>query len=231
MSWTPEQRKEMLAHTQRVATYGEQPAGPITGPPAGVSVAADDEGEIFSEADLLVQPFEPFRYTMPNGRVLWIHAVSPDEAIWLNANALREVKALRLDDENEAHLQRRFRAQIYQAICVCRKGPAPDAPHVFKPESAETLRRNKGWLGAVQDIVAISDRLSRSEEDETKKALVDFFGSTASWAKTFASRLTMGSPDCSALAQIAESFAACASSIAQRGRLRANEAEQLPPLE
>lgn len=173
--------REKEAFLRDFVSYGTPAEGPVT------AFADEPEPEpappsIFDPAALLAPlPGRSERFTMPNGQVVWVHPASLQDAARANRLALAEVKKLGLVVDgklDEAEIEARMRGLIYQAIYVCRTGPELTAPHVFKEAHAEALRRNPGYVDAVQQICALSDRLSagKSEADLLREGFADFFG-------------------------------------------------------
>lgn len=193
-TWTPEERAEKLAQTRRIAAYGPDPEGPVMTKRQGES-AAPSPADLFTEADLESFCYRSEPYAMPGGKRVWVHPVSIEEAAALNIRALQEVRRLNLPPE-EAAVQHRLRAQVWQVIAACRKGPEPEAARVFGPEKAEYLRRNPGWLGAVQGICALSDSLSEGETEaqRLREALSGFFEQLQARLSTLSSHWSTASP-------------------------------------
>jgi len=202
---------ELLAKAQELAQYGfHRPTGPLT-QLKGKSGPAVPDG-VFDPSDLLSLPARSQPYSMPNGKVVWVHPVSPEEAIWLNVQALKEVRGMNLTDPQEAALQSRLRAQSYQAVCACRVGPESTARAVFHPDHAEALRRNLP-SETLQQLCALSDRLGASSDAEYQQVL-DFFGNAQTWLTTWLSQWTTDLPERGRSSL--EAFAACVGRIVQR---------------
>lgn len=202
---------ELLARAQELAQYGfHRPTGPVT-QLKGKSGPAVPEG-IFDPSDLLSLPTCSQPYPMPNGKVVWVHPVSPAEAIWLNVQALKEVRSLNLSDPQESALESRLRAQSYQAVCACRVGPEPTARAVFHPDHAEALRRNLP-SEALQQICSLSDRLGAAGSAEYQQVL-DFFDGAQTWLMTWLSQWTTVLPESGRTSLGA--FVSCVGRIVQR---------------
>lgn len=127
-----------------------------------------------------------------------------EEAIWVNTRAMEDTakaRGLTANDSGwtarETQLESTLRAQVYQVIACCRQGPEADSPKFFEQRHSETLRREPGYVNAVQDIVALSDRLAvgQGEAAALKEAMCRFFAWVGeNWAPTWCSLLTT---DCS----------------------------------
>src|SRR3569833_1682267 len=94
--------------------YSERPQGMVAGPAqAAPTVTGSDT---FSVSDLFglaeISRAEPYPKT--GGIKLWVHPVSPDDTIWLNAQAVKEDHGQNLQDQGAALLQNRIRAMTYQ---------------------------------------------------------------------------------------------------------------------
>lgn len=214
--WTPEEAAEKLAEVERLSRFGAMPQGPVS--PAAASPAADSD--LFSAATDLLLPTRAERFEMPNHKKVWVHPVSPEEAVWLNAQAAREAEKIKTDSPAETAVRTQVLGQVFQVICCCRKGPEPTAAPVFTVEHAQTLYRNRGWLEPVQRICALSDRLG-GDETTLQEQLVGFFGHAESFARIWSSRLSADTLE--TLRGHLEEFASCVSCVTQRGFLASND--------
>lgn len=173
------------------------------------------------------------RYTLPNGQALWVHPCSMEEAIWVNTRALADTAkehGLTAQDPGwqgrEVQVEQTLRAQVYQVIACCRQGPEVTSPKFFEGRHADTLRREPGYVNAVQEIVALSDRLAtgQGEAAALREAMGRFFGVAGGrWGRTWLSRLTT---DCSPAVMEAflgalEDFARSACALSQPSALSA----------
>ena len=185
--WTAEQRAKRLADAVRLAEHGPEPQGPVTGASAAVAAPA---GAPITTSDLLALEYHAEPYTLHNGKTVWVHPVSIDEAAWLNCQAWKEVAALGPMDEKATAIQFQLRAQVWQCVACLRTGPEPDASKAMQAEHAEILRRNAGWLPDVQQITTISDRLTggSTETERLKAALRAFFVGATSCCETLLSQ-------------------------------------------
>lgn len=228
---TPEdERQAALAKAQRVATYGPDPAPPVgveTAPAAPANTDEEAAAELFSAADLAAYIAPAERYVMPGGKALWVHPLSLDEVVWVNAQALKAVRRTPPADDGEAQLQTQAWVQVFQVVACCRKGADAAAGTVFGPEDAEKLRRNRGWWESIQQIAALSDRLG-SESVPLDGILAGFFGAMESWLTTCSSPSNTGSPGISP--EVAGACGQFVSSIRRRGKLLRTDAETLREL-
>jgi hypothetical protein len=194
--------QQLLQHAAR-QTAGGVPAGPVQG--FGPAPAALPEG-VYGAHDLLQQEGPGVPFPMPGGKQVYVHPVTPDEVIWLNSLAAREVERLRLQSEPEADLNVKIRARVYQVIACCRVGAEFGAAPVFQAIHAEAVRRNLPYP-LIEAICARSDRLG-IQEDLGRRA-VRFFGSRMGhWLATWSSR---SSEDWEATCR--DALARCASSV------------------
>lgn len=220
--------QEDVEQSVRYLTYGPPPENPVLN--GGAPVPPDEEGLFNPDRDLSdLEGYQSEPYRMPGKRAgkLYIHPASIDEAAWLNLQAIREVRDLGITDPGEAEVRRRLHAQVWQVIAVCRKGPGPGAPRVFEEKHARQLRCNPGWVDAVQQICALSDRLSsgKSEAAVFREAMAGFFGRMESWLTTCSSSLTAATWE-----RISAALAACAASVSSMtppGTLSADSLAQL----
>jgi hypothetical protein len=216
--WSDEEKEQYLRSLHR----GGPPPQRTSARPAPSPAAPDG---IYSAADLLSEEgyrSEPYR--MPNGKQVWVHPVSPEEAMWMNRSAVSEVRAsgrlregLTQQEIHELNEEARTRAQVYQVVCCCRTGPEMDAPPIFQPQHADPLRKRPGMLDAIQDICRISDSLSAGTSAAAllEEALAGFFGAMTSWLGMWCSQLSTDSlTDCK---EILSDFASSVSSINQPG--------------
>ena len=228
---TDEEARAALPDLQRLVLYGQPPQGPITanGDTNGFHPTEITPGGIYSAADLLGS-YRTEWQPMPGGKQVCVHPVSPEEVIWLNAQAVREARAIPKLAESEYPLQVRIRAQVYQVICCCRTGEEPNAPQVFGPEHAEALRRNRGLYSTIQRICRLSDELGGAEDeaDQLREALADFFGRAGSWLETCSSGLS--AETCEGWRQALAAFAAHVSPWKQPGSLSLTDLRQALPL-
>lgn len=217
-------QEEKELYLRGVVANGPPREGPVL--PAETPQPAPSSG-IFDPNTLLL-PLEgrSERFTMPDGTSLWVHPASLEDAARANRLALSEVKKLGLMTEGkqeEAQLEARMRAMVYQVVYVCRTGAKTSAPLVFQEQHAAALRRNPGYVEAVQQICAISDRLAegKSEADLLRESFADFFGAMEKALATFSSDETS---NCSpALRKWLADFAHSVSVLRQRSRLSAND--------
>lgn len=222
---TSKQREEMLGRAREANRWGlDAPAGPVTSfpqkPPSSVP-----EG-IFAPEDLLkpVQRAEPF--TMPNGKSVWVHPVSPDEAVWLNVQTVKDLQRVGEVSEAEARIRALTLAWSYQAVCACRVGPEPNAARVFHPDHAEALRKNLP-NETLQQIAALSDRLG-SADAASREVVRGFFDALRTWLTTCSSQLstdTLGT-----WRERLEACASCVSLVSARGMLIPTDADALSAL-
>jgi len=233
-SLSPEARQEFL---KGIVLNGLPPQGLASAAPPAVltsPVASVPDGVFDPDVDLSPETAEGEGryewYTMPGGKRVCVHPVSPEDAGWLNRQAVREVRALGLlrDDLSpeemraqayDAKIEVELRGRIYQAIACCRVGPLSTDAKVFRPEHARKLRATPGYLDAVQDIARLSDSLSsgKSEAALLREVMADFFGRMASWLGTWSSALSAGS--CPTLPEILSDFAASVNSTTQQKTL------------
>lgn len=194
---TPEEQARILREYLRT---GGTPQGPVYARPTEAPTAPAP-GDGFTAEDLLTPlEYRAEPYVMPNGKRLWVHPVAVEEAGWLNRQAVREVQGLNLlrpdgTLEPGAQVELVNRARVWQCICACRTGPAPDAPKVFRSEHARALRVNPGYLKAVEEIAALSDSLNAGQSEAAlyRQAVTDFFGVMTSWLGTWCSALNTDS--------------------------------------
>lgn len=215
-----EEARAALDRTREVALYGHLPDGPVM---EGASSPAAGDDDLFNPDDLSLPTYRAERYRMPGGKGhVWVHPISVEEAVWVNSQAQKEVERLQGLTPYEANLQRIFRAQVYQVILACRKGPEPTATRIFHPDHAEKLRKNPGWIEAIQQIAALSDQIAGGETEAARlrEALTDFFDRAGSWLGTCALRLTGASEtlQSASLAALA-AFATSVSSMRQPEKL------------
>ena len=184
----------------RVALAPEPAAGsPPTPPvaPAPIPAPASIDGPIFDAGDLFAPIQRAERYSMPNGKAVWVHPVSVEEAGMINRRALAETMRLGIvapDQEasraqqGEMQVEMLNRARVWQAVFCCRAGPELAAARIFGPEHAAGLLRNPGYLSAIQEICTISDRLSegKAETEVLRESLVRFFETVGRWLLTCA---------------------------------------------
>jgi len=204
---------ELLAINTRVATYGIEPELPS--PPAG----GEEDLDVFSAADLAENEQTCEVYRMPGGKRLWVHPVSLEEALWINTQAMRETNQVDTRDQAEINLQIRVRAQVWQAQVCCRVGPETNAQRIFAPEDAVRLRKSPRFLTAIQEIAAISDRLSQgaSEAEGLREGLRGFFERVANLLETLRGLSSITEPTCSPEAAMA--LADCETSVSCMRRL------------
>src|SRR5689334_11623481 len=76
--------------------YGVPPAAAQAGPPA---VAGPREEGLFdpdaADGGLESLPTGAQKHPMPGDRWVWVHPITPDEALYLSARALQEVEAIK----------------------------------------------------------------------------------------------------------------------------------------
>jgi hypothetical protein len=224
---TPEERKRLLDQTRQVADFGHLPAGPVTAPAAAPEAAVP--AGVFSAADLFALETWETRaepVTMPNGKTVWVHPVTDDEARWLNAQAGKEARGLTITDPEEVADWAIRRARVYQVILACRVSPEWGAPRVFAPLHADAVQRNLP-LPLVETIIGTSDRLGRGVSAE-RAAVADFFAATRTWLQTWCSGSGGGSPE-NWPANLA-AFASCVSRVSARGYLIPADAEAVRAL-
>ncbi len=198
LTMTPEEQQAYLAD---FLENGPPPEGPVRG--AEPSPASAPAGGGFQPSSLALEGRSE-RYTLPNGQTLWVHPCSMEEAIWLNSRAsadtAKENSLLPESPEwndRAIKLENLLRAQVYQVIACCRQEEETTSPKFFQQSDAAELRREPGYVGAVQDICAISDRLTagKGEGQAFREAMAGFFEvAGGKWARTWHSLLTT---DCS----------------------------------
>lgn len=206
-----QRREEMLRQAVNAANHGLPPGAPVLDAPAASAATVGAEG-IFDRKSLYApQAARCEWYTMPGGGRVCVHPVSLEEAAYLNRQALKEVHQQGLvpkDDEpaevqrqkaREAQLDATARAQAWQVVLCCRAGEDPRSAKVFDAGDVEALRRNPGFVVAVQEICALSDRLSQGQSEAAllKERLADFFGAMGSWLGTWCSQLSADTLDAS----------------------------------
>jgi hypothetical protein len=222
--------EEQQAYLADFLENGPPPDGPVSQTEAAPAVAPAGGG--FQPGPLALEGRSE-RYTLPNGQTLWVHPCSMEEAIWVNSRALADTgkaHGLSANDagwgERDVQLENTLRAQVYQVIACCRQGPEGTAEKFFQPQHAEHLRREPGYVNAVQEICALSDRLAtgKGEAEAFREAMARFFAvAGGTWAKTWHSLLIM---DCSpepmeAFLGALEDFGNSASAFAQPNSLSA----------
>jgi hypothetical protein len=217
---TLEERHRYLAD---FLEHGPPPAGPVRdeAPP---SVSAPAAGG-FQRTPLSLGDRSE-RYPLPNCQTLWVHPCSVDDKIFINCRSVEDTaKTRQLGDEPTAFAARAvqmetiIRAQVYQVVACCRQGAEPTSAPFFQPADAEYLRREPGYINAIEEICAISDSLTagRSESAALKEAMAYFFSRTQRWAETWCSRLATGSSESSLPEFLAnlEDFGRSASALSQ----------------
>jgi hypothetical protein len=224
--------EEQQAYLADFLENGPPPEGPVRGGPPSADAPAPAAGGGFRRG-VLALAGRSERYTLPNGDTLWAHPCSMEEAIWVNSRALADTgkaHGLSANDpgwgERDVQLENTLRAQVYQVIACCRQGPEVTDAKFFLESDADELRREPGYVNAVQEICALSDRLAggRAEGEAFREAMARFFGSgVGPWLKTWHSLLTT---DCSpqhmeAFLGALEDFADSASAYAQPTALSA----------
>jgi len=225
---SPAERAAAIAHVQRLQEHGPRPAGPVVLASAGTAAPMDDGYD--ADEDLAGSASGARKFTMPNGRILWVHPIGPEQVLWINGQATRHVGRLALKpDDPMRPLAYRMVAWVYQVIACCRKGEAPDAPYVYTEKHAESLFRNpRPGHECIQRIVHLCDSLGNQQEESLSTELVDFFAGTASWLSILRSRWNTVSRE-SGLAALAayERFVA---RITLRGKLSVSDLADFPPL-
>ena len=207
-------RDQMLAESRRVANYGLIPEGPVSTMPNPHAPAGLGE-DVFSAADLLGCIYAPEEFTMPNGKRVWVHAISPDAFGWISIQVAKDIA--RDDAGNTEALQhhRVMVGMVWQTICACRIGPEPAAPQVFQPEHATAVRRNLSWE-TLRRICEVSDRVG-GDSQALRGALQGFFGALQTSLEILLTRLDAGSTStCRAGLEL---LVSCVSAARSRGSI------------
>ncbi len=214
--------------TKRAAVYGLPPEPPVTTPP-NVNLPPAKEG-VWSALSLYDFAPPPKWYEMPGGGGIWVHPLSDEEINWMNLQAAREVRALRLPEDQEAEraVLQQARARVWQVILSARQGEEPGAAQVLRPEDAPALRRNPGWWQAVRNICRLSDSLG-ADEAVLLETMRDFFEAQAAALLSLSSSLSSegGATGCR---KVLQDFSSLVSSIKQRGRLTQQDLSTLRAL-
>jgi hypothetical protein len=199
LTMTPEEQQAYLAD---FLENGPPPDGPVRGGPPSADAPAPAAGGFQPAAFALEGRSE--RYCLPNGQQLFVCPCSMEEAIWVNSRALADTgkaHGLSANDpgwgERDVQLENTLRAQVYQVIACCRQGPEASSEKFFTPSHADVLRREPGYVNAVQEICALSDRLAGGQAEGVafREAMARFFAvAGGTWARTWHSLLTT---DCS----------------------------------
>lgn len=160
--------------------------------------ALSEPGEVFdADTDLYAALEERCEwYTMPNRKRVCVHPISGEETIWVQKQVLRELRAqglLRETTPEEAKVlqpelqsQAVVRGYVWTAIAVCRKGEDILSKKVFKPQHADALRRNPGWIEAAQAIAQVAERLGQGESEAAflRRLVAGFFDQLGHWLPT-----------------------------------------------
>lgn len=227
ISRTPEQREADLQKARDLLDHGQQPAGPIAVGSIPTDSAFVEDEDFDADRDLADICAPAAVRTRLNGKWLWVHGVSPEETLWLNARAQEDLEAAKLESAYERTLYFRLRAQCYQVIAVCRRGPEPGSGQVFQPKHIDILFRNRNpGQEAIAHLCRISDRITSTVDQELPEVVLDFFGRVAALLRTCASGLsTRSSP---AWQQVLAAGADCVSRITLQRRLSPSDLEDWP---
>lgn len=222
-----QERQQYMLRRYKENEAGITPTGPVRNAPAASAGAA--ESDTFDpDAPDAILTGRAERYRMPNGKWVWVHPCSVEEATVINARTLRMTAERHglgdLTDKRwnspEMSADRTLRGQAMQVIHCCRRGKEATSAPIFDPlKHVEWLMREPGYLEAIQEICALSDRLSngQGEAEALKEAMIGFFQRAQQWAETWHGLLSTDSgptslPDfCANL----EDFAASASCMKQ----------------
>ncbi len=201
----------------RAARFGLPPEPPVDLPPA-VGLPPEREG-VWSALRLYDFAPAPLRYEMPGGGAVWVHPLSDDEITWLNLQAAREIKALRLEGEQAeyAGALQQARAQVWQVILSCRQSEDEGSPLVFRFEDAPALRRNRGFWHAVRNICRLSDSIG-ADEAPLLETMRDFFGELGEGLHSLSSSSSNGAGETGSLVALTR-LGSLVSSIRRRGKL------------
>lgn len=107
-------------------------------------------------------------FTMPDGAQVCVHPLSGDEQLWVQRNALREMKRSGVLDETgapkrgmvaEYQAEAMTRGAVWTTLAVCRVGEALEDEKVFKSEDAAVFYEESGWIAVAEQIGKVSERL------------------------------------------------------------------------
>jgi hypothetical protein len=203
--------EQMTEEEQRQALlqrFKQREAGVLTHGPMREPVAAADAGDpdLFSPDDpTAILSGRAERYRMPNGKWVWVHPCSAEEATVINARAIHITQERHnlggLEDKRwdspEIAVERQIRGKVLQAIHCCRKGPEATSGAIFSDplKHAEWLMREPGYVDAIEEIVVLSNSLSSgiAEAAFLKEAMIGFFARLQSFAETWNGRLSADS--------------------------------------
>ena len=182
------------------------------------------EADLFSSADLYdftAYAAEPVR--MPNGKRLWVHALSTDQKRRVNQQVVAHFRRTGQNRPLEDPVQDRLRiealnvdalflAQVWATVYCARQGPEPDARPVFADADAAALLNNPGWAEAVERIATTAERLADAPAEATilREMLLDFFDVARRSLATWSSRLNT---EPGAVRQVSEMLEDCAISV------------------
>ncbi len=221
---------ETFSYLRGVMENGPPVRGAVLSRPDNTEAPRELPDDIFDPEALYSADFyrsEP--YQMPGGKRVWVHPISVAEAMQINRQVLKEIRAAGLMEtakteaeakalQQDQGIELQFRGQVWQVIACARTGSAPDSPKVFLPKHAEALRSNPGLAETVQEIAGLSDRLAKgqTEAELLKEALGHFFGSMENWLGTLLSRIEQG--DTISCRESLEDCAASVSALRQPGQ-------------
>lgn len=180
-----EARQDARERAAEIANHGARPSGPVT-----VDAELEQDDDTYGIGDLGGAGPEPKRFRMPGGKWVWVHPLTPEDVIWINGNAARDLAQSGLKDAIERNLYYRFRGYCYQAVTCCRRGRDAGSPQIFAAKHVDALFRNRNpGSTVIEQIAKLSDSLGEASDVELSAGALDFFGRAEGLLRTCVSQL------------------------------------------